>query len=60
MISGLPGPTAATASPLMELLVKVGRVVERVVGEVECVSRALTATESAIDVTVERDVCNTN
>ena len=56
-VSGSPGPAAVIASPLTEPLVEFGGEVDRAVGEVERVTGGLTATESASDVAVERDVC---
>jgi len=56
-VRGSPGPAAAIASPLTEPLVEFGGEVERAAGEVDRVMGALTATESAMDVAVERDVC---
>ncbi len=55
-VSGSPGPAAAIASPLTEPLVEFGGEVESAPGEVERVTGALTATESASDVVVETDV----
>jgi hypothetical protein len=57
VVRGSPGPAAAIASPLTEPLVELGGEVERAAGEVERVRGTLTATESATDVAVERDVC---
>jgi hypothetical protein len=57
VVSGSPGPAAVSASPLTEPLVEFGGEVERAAGEVDRVTGTLTATESAIDVAVETDVC---
>ena len=56
-VRGSPGPAVVIASPLTEPLVEFGGEVERAPGEVERVMGALTATESAMDVVVDRDVC---
>ena len=56
-VRGSPGPAVVIASPLTEPLVEFGGEVERAPGEVERVTGAFTATESAMDVAVERDVC---
>jgi hypothetical protein len=42
---------------LTELLVELGSEVDRAAGEVERIMGALTMTESASDVAVERDIC---
>ena len=42
---------------MTELLVELGSEVDRAAGEVERIMEALTMTESASDVAVERDIC---
>ncbi len=59
-VRGSPGPVAAAAegraSPLTDPLVELGGEVDKAAGDVERVTGALTATESAKDVAVEREV----